>query len=453
MDDRRFSTQLRALLCERCGAPLSVAFDGGAVACGYCSARNVVSARPRGASASGAGVSLDVRPSESAALLDGLDAEAKARAEASIAHLILGPALNPAKIDEAFATYQLTRQEVARSGRPAAHQRLLRLTLLIADDLGAAGEEERRRALLETSLELLTAPPHRQVVLCLLAIAAVHAHEVESAEQWLAPCDPASDDLDAASAFRHARALLDTVAGDHDQVLRRLGGSDGAVPIARRHQAVCALMRANALERKGRLEDAVAVLRHRMAEEPGMGRRAMAAHVRRHAWLDLCPMSLPKALELQTRAAVEHSSVLLPLGRAFVGFGIAILALALTSIAVLLVLDPRVALDGWILVVVGAGFYVPGRLIRDHARLAAELRTRGVEFTGEVVSVEGTSSSTNGFPVKRVTASVIRPDGSYYRASFTQTAEPSVAQELVPGRTIALRVHPELPDLVAMEAM
>jgi hypothetical protein len=134
----------------------------------------------------------------------------------------------------------------------------------------------------------------------MLATAAAKDGDLHAAEQWLAPCDPFASDIEADSAYRQARAYLDTVRHDYRAVIEILGGRDDEIPIIDARDAVCAVLRANAHERLGDTQAAVAALRARMGNESAQGRMAMEQFIAKNAEFSLCPLSMPEAVRGHT---------------------------------------------------------------------------------------------------------------------------------------------------------
>jgi hypothetical protein len=243
-----FSTQARVLMCQNCGAPIEAANASGRSDCTFCTAQNQIVGRNQTLVAPVRAVPLS-------------EEERIARLRAQCGQPWLIPpslvalqedSVIPAwKMDEALAVWKQTRAEVDTTHSPDAAERLIFLCLLLAQTYKKQNDLARWRAAYESTLDTITLPRHRQIVLCGLSCAAAATNDLASAEEWLSLCDARSDDLESDSEYRRARATIDTRAGRFDRVLQVLGATNDAVPIQLALQEVCAGLRANAREQLG----------------------------------------------------------------------------------------------------------------------------------------------------------------------------------------------------------
>jgi hypothetical protein len=97
-------------------------------------------------------------------------------------------------------------------------------------------------------------------VRALLAKSAALNGDPAAAEAWLACCDPAPADLESDGMYRYARACLETARGRFDAVLAILGQNPADVPLPHALDPLAGVVRANAWERLGRPDHAVALL-------------------------------------------------------------------------------------------------------------------------------------------------------------------------------------------------
>lgn len=469
---RTYTTEIRVLLCQSCGAPLEVAPQGGYVACAFCRAQNQISQRRRDFAVPAP--SLPIDENERLGRLRMQDGRPLVP-PTSLMPLLQGSTFHPAKVQEAFLIYQATRQEVLTTHSPEAAERLYFLTLIANSHLTLAGDHARRRALLETSLETLTLPRHVQVIRCLLASASAKEGDFASAEAWLAPCNVASDDIDADSAFRVARAFIDTGKGDYQAVLWCLGPTDDAYPIADTWDPTVGVLRANALERLGDVQGAVNALRSRMSKESYQGRATMEKVIAAHPHLGLCAQSFGLAIQGHTQAAAQVAergatggigSIFFYVGIAICVFGV-ILALGL-AIPMLIggaVSGEDVGLlagagsaifSGFMALVttvpLGAIFAGIGYALRKKGQQAAWLRINGIAAQGTVRGFKSTGMMINDVPVMEVQVDVLHPQVPPYRASFRQLMTPELSQQLAPGTVVPLRVHPQQPTQIILES-
>lgn len=472
MASKTYTTEIRVLLCQSCGAPLQVAPQGGYVACAFCRAQNEVSQRRRDFAVPAP--SLPIDENERLARLRMQDGKPLVP-PASIVPLLQGSTFHPAKVQEAFHVFQSTRQEVLTTHSPEAAERLYFLTLIANSHLTLAGDDARRRALLETSLETLTLPRHIQVIRCLLATASAKEGDFGSAEAWLAPCNVASDDIDADSAFRVARAFIDTGRGDYQSVVRCLGPNDDGYPIADTWDPTAAVLRANALERLGDLQGAVHSLRSRMSKESYQGRATMEKVIAAHPHLGLCAQSFGAATQGHSQAAAKVAergasggigSLFFYLGIVICVFGV-ILALGL-SIPMLIggaISGEGVGLlagagsaifSGFMALVttvpLGAIFAGIGFALRKKGQQAAWLRMNGVPAQGTVRGFQSSGMMINNVPLMDVQVEVRLPNAAPYAATFRQLMTAELASQLTLGAVVPLRVHPQKPTEIILES-
>jgi len=431
-----------------------VAQAGGAVPCGYCGAQNLVQRRnPAGFAIPAPSAPVD--ENERLRRLRSQDGQPLVP-PASLRYLAGPSGIQPARVSEAFHIFESTRKEVETTHSPDAAQRLFFLALLLNTHLGINHDDARRRGLLETTLETVTLPRHIQVMRCLLASASAKEGDIASAEQWLQHCDMRSDVLEADSAFRAARAYVDTAKNDFGQVVQTLGGQDEAYPIADTWDPACAVLRANALEKMGNVEQAVQALRQRMAREGHSGRAMMKKIIDTHSQMALCPQSFPMALAGHTQVAAKRASqgVGGGVGSVFYYLGM-VLVVGATLLAIgLMALDVGAFASGitWIsIVATGGPFMVIGWAIRKKAREAAWLRENGISCMGTVRGCSATGARINGVPMVRVQIDVDHPQMQTYSATLKQLLSVSLQPVLQPGTEVPLRVHPHQPSKIILE--
>jgi hypothetical protein len=466
-----FTAEIRILLCESCGAPLEAPVDGGPITCAYCRAQNVVSTRDERPTLGMPAVPVPVSEEERMQRLRSQDGRPLVPPQ-SLMYLLRGSSFDPSKVQEGFLVYQATRKELRATHSPDAAERLYFLTLIANNYLVEQKDDARRRALLETSLDVLFLPRHKQVVRCLLASAAAKDGDAVAAERWIAPCDARSDDLESDSAWRVCRAYIDTARHDFRAVLGVLGAVDDQVPIADSRDPVAAVLRANALERSGDVNAAVAALRARMRSENATGRMVIEEFVRMNPQLQLCPQSLPAALAGHTQQAAKVAEsgagggvglILMVVGGGLLLLGLG-LGVASVGSAVLFEIGSGQFTAGPILGALGgavgmalgpglAGIIMTplGYALWRGAKEAAYLRTHGLSARGVVRGIAPTGTTINNVPMMRVTVTVMRDDVAPYEASFKQLMGPGMAVQMQPGVQVPLRVHPQKPDKILLE--
>jgi uncharacterized Zn finger protein (UPF0148 family) len=446
-----FRIDARVLACELCGAPLEVGGADGRIPCRYCGSEQEIPRRddrdrpapPR------------IPEEERIARLRAQDGRGPPSIE-SVSGLMLAGRLLPWKVSEALDVWQAARREVRSGARAEAAERLFVLTRALAAHLGEAGEPLRERAVLETALEALAEARHRQVLRATLARSACRDGDRAAAEAWLAACDPASDDLAMDSAYRFARAYLDTAQGAFPRVLAVLGAGHADVPIADELDPACAVLRANAWERTGRADVAVDLLADFKARAGGLGRYEAARFVELHPALRLCEVSEPRAEARQREAALREIDA--TSGRPWV-----MLAIAAVFTAVLAGMVVYQAFFGrdvqgvgllpmWI-AVMGVMPPVFGAIGVDSlrkARRARRLRVAGAPAIGRILRARPTGTATMGVPEARYRVLVVRGRAAY-EASVILHADQARRARLRRGAMVLVRVDRDDPAAIHLE--
>lgn len=285
----------RVTLCSSCGAPLDVGTGGDAVRCGKCGADNQIVARIDDAVSEG-------WSADELARLDHLRAQNPAYApDPALSPFIAGMRLGLHAATDAFAHWQALRARVS-PGDVAAERRLSELAWLLAWRAAEDGDPHRERGLLESLLSLVKTPRATQILRAGLAALAARMGDPAGGEAWLRLCEPRSADLRTDSYYRYARAMVDTAKGELGSVLTELGGNDVEVPIVDELGGACALLRANAWERLGRLGAAVDLLTHYKFESNAFGQQLARSFMHVNQRLDLCPKAELEAERRRQRA-------------------------------------------------------------------------------------------------------------------------------------------------------
>lgn len=455
--DTSFSYQVRVAACDRCGAPSEVAVAGGAFACRFCGAQNHLDVRDEG-------IVAPARPPMSEH-----DRIARLRMQdgkpllppPSLQQLIPGGQLPDWKVDEAVAIWNSTRQELrAARGNYEAAERLVFLTMVLAQRFQMKGDKLRQREMLEGALDVVSLPRHRQIMRGFLCRAAVRAGDLQAAEAWLRPCDPQSDDLQMDSAWRFSRAFIDTARGNFQAVLQVLGQGPHDVPIEDASDDVCAVFRANAWEKLGNVQQAIVLLRQRFAAGGGSGRQVIGQVIQLYANWSLCAMSYPQAMaghnEAAGRVAATRASggihlVFVPIGALMLIAGVVMLLLVFLSIAELVPIDENalggLGAGGGTLTLMGFIFGGIGWALRASAKKAAWLRQNGLPAQGQVQGMSPTGMSINDVPMMQYDILVSIPGRPPYQASTRAL----LGGRIPVGGMVALRVHPQNPQEIVVE--
>lgn len=273
----------RVTLCSNCGAPLQASPSAAPTRCTQCGVENRVVARVDDAITEG-------WSEDEVARVAHLRRQDRSYVpHASIALFVAGMRLSTAHATQAFQVWQHMRTG------SAPEDAFVQLTTLLAWRAAEDGDPHRERGLLESALAVARIPRHLNQLRAALAILACRMRDVNGAESWLATCDPHPIDLHSDSAYRVARAYIDTARGDHSRVLLTLGGNAAEIPVVDELAGPAAFLRANAWERLGRPTTALELLlNYKFEGNPfGQQRGRSFLHIARE--LGLCPTSEPEA--------------------------------------------------------------------------------------------------------------------------------------------------------------
>jgi hypothetical protein len=458
--DTTFSFQLRILLCTHCGAPLEASPAGGQIPCRYCHAVNQLSVR-------------DDRPAFAPTQAPISEQERLGRLRAQDGKPLLPPASLQAlvpngqlpawKVQEALAVWQATRQELRVTANFEAAERLLFLTMILSQHFVDQTDRLRQRAMLESALEVFTLPRHRQVMRGFLCRSACRLGDLQAAEQWLAPCDRLSDDLETDSEYRYSRAFLDTARGDWNAVLRTLGGRFEDVPIQDAMDAACSVLRANAWERLGQVQSAVGLLQQAMAQQGASGRQAISKVIALNAGMRLCEQSHPLAASQHAVVAGQAAAAAVSGGIHKPFFVIGVVCLLASSVCIVLMLTdlifdaPSGAAFGCGIALVtllpmGLIFGGIGYAMGKAAAKAERLQAHGIVGTGQVLGAQPTGMAINHVPQMAIRLQIALPGRPPYEATTKMLMSANVAHALVPGAMVSVRVDPDQPSDVLIEA-
>ena len=481
-----FSYDVRILACQNCGAPINASLEGGQTSCEYCGAVNHVGRRDE---------SRDQRQ-DSGPTLSESERFQRLRAQdgkplrppPSIQHLIAGGALAPQREAQANQLWQQTRAELAQGGAPfPTEERFYFLTFILYEHIGAQNEERRGRAMLETALELLGDQRYRQTIRCMLARNAVRVGDLEAADQWLSPCNPRSDDIHIDTQYRLTTAMIATARGDFSKVTSVLGPQTGDIPIADESDELCSVIRANALERLGDAQLAA----QELATSPGVSRHGIGLVeeiARKHAFLDLCPQSLPMARQMLATGG-KSNDVLTQLGSnatetkgaslgrvifgwVFIACGVLFVLIALLGVVlgVLSAVGLPMLTDGeegstafgigfgvfWIIFagsffVMSLGFIVPGWFALKAARKSRRVWDKGVSATAQVLQMSNAGAESSGSARLRLQLLVNLPGKAPYMVTDTSTPPQGASSRVSPGATLPVLVDPDDPSRVVID--
>jgi hypothetical protein len=293
MTANAYTTQLRALMCPNCGAPVVTSPQGGTYQCGFCRAMGSIGAR------------MDARPQRPPpSPADEQARIARLRFQHEQGHLASpystfvapqdvthiaelrppnswGPWLEAWK----YAVGLLAQDPSAQNQKRVAW--LAQLTATPVLNLGSL-DPSRARAVRETALELLPDPGHKHLIRCALSRGACLQRDLPSAEQWLAACDPYPDNITLDTDYRISASYLHVAHGRSGAVLETLGNQPGAIPIDFGRDFLAGLLRVHACEELGYPQAADGQLRWLFEEEKKMSGPVLLAIMKSNAALNLC---------------------------------------------------------------------------------------------------------------------------------------------------------------------
>ena len=381
-----YDRERRFLLCDQCGAPVDVSTGSGRAQCGFCRAELVV--RMRAAAVASRSARSE---GERLATLAGQDRRFLPPPE--IAHLFVGERITPSGEGAARARFR-ELHHAALAGHPPAQHELFLLGIGLSELAFERGDLLGQRALVETALTALPSPERAQVFHAQLARCALRAGDIGAAEAWLSACNPAAEELLADSAYRFARAYVDTARNDFAAVIRVLGvGAD--VPLSDAYAPECAVLCANAWEKRDELATAIDALVSVKRELGPLARRRTARFVASHGGWSLCPRSEPEAErrvgrieELPVEGGTIAGWLLTAMGAYSLLWGASGIALPIA----LAFMGQREPLAGFAASVLGGGvmgviLFPIGLLGLLGARRERRLRAGGIAYAAHVLGV------------------------------------------------------------------
>jgi hypothetical protein len=393
-----------------------------------------------------------------------------------ILHLFESGAIPTWRIGEAVTLWQTARRDVLSTGNPESSQTVYFLAMALSGAYGEQNDMARQRAVLESSLDVLRLPRHRQALRCMMSRLACRSGDVAAAEQWLLPCDPHSDDLEMDSPYRFARALIATARKDSQGVLAILGRGPGDVPILQAIETVIVALRANAVERLGDVAGASMLLTAYMSQ--GSEHATRLGKVLDH-WsaFALCEQSRGAAQTVQRQGQAQRAVAttgggvglifaVLGVLMAVVGAGLLIRALIVGASSHSSAptggkhghaAPPPVAtagesqaflIPGGILLLMGLIFGGVGIPIYRAGARAKRLALTGERAKAQVLSASPTGLSINNVPQYAFTLMVQRPGGS---APYQTKTKMLGASHIRQGATVSVLVDPQDPSSVIFE--
>lgn len=254
-----YDFEIRVLSCENCGAPIQTSAEGGQTSCNYCGTPMLVQRRQVGR------VQLAHDSGDEQARVAKLRMQVSAPLEQNPYSTVRPPPgcedLTRAAIPEILAKLEQRWREAAalvRREPSFEHQRLLWwCASQLNQGYGLNGKDLERRAVLESTIELLADPGFRHMLFVNLAGAAAGAGDFAAAHRWIEQCDPKPEDIMLDSGYRIGMASVLVREGQFGAVLELVGASVGTVPESHQYRMLFATYRIHALECLGREGEAM----------------------------------------------------------------------------------------------------------------------------------------------------------------------------------------------------
>jgi uncharacterized Zn finger protein (UPF0148 family) len=265
MTQQAGAAEIRMTLCPRCGAPVTTPATGGQFQCPFCQAVGTVVARDDRQGGS------PLSPDQDKARIERLrfqqqqgnsaDPYDMNKVLSDVSHLIGTPAAEFRRAWQAAWNGAVTSLQLSPSD-PINQRRVYWLTAMLGSSANPdRGRDEAewmwRRAVIETALDLLPDPGHRQLLRASLFGKALRTGDIASAERWLGGSDPAPAYLSLDSDYRTSQAMLDIARGNWDRVVAVLGERADDFPFASAMICPSTFYRAHALEELGKHEAAL----------------------------------------------------------------------------------------------------------------------------------------------------------------------------------------------------
>lgn len=297
--DNAYTTEIRALLCTRCGAPITLPAAGNIFQCKYCGVSGTVEDRrapepPRAAPG----------PQEEYARLMKLRMQYQQGPTALAPYGFVPPQdvaylaglRPPHSLGPWFEAWKQAVALLQASGSPLDQMRVAWLARSVsAVYLGLVNSDPlRARAVLETALDLLRDPGHQHMMCCQLSGLASSVGDTESARRWLERCDPYSPWLSLDTVYRIAAAKIHLALQQWDGVILLIGREPREIPIDFPCEHMAGLYQVHAWEGLGQPAVADAQLGMWVADEAMRAPGTIAMILESHRWLQLCAAPLAR---------------------------------------------------------------------------------------------------------------------------------------------------------------
>jgi uncharacterized Zn finger protein (UPF0148 family) len=447
-----YGHDVRMSFCTSCGAPVTAAPGGGAVVCSYCNQRAQVPARDESRDLALAAQQPTMSEAQRFDRLRQQDGK-PLLPPPSLQHLFQGGGIPPANVPAAQEEWKRAHAEVHHGGGYPAEERLYHLTMGLHSAHREAQQQEQARALLESALDVLKEPRHRQMFHSMLARAAARSGDIAGAEAWLATCTPYSDDLQTDTAWRFGRAFISTSTGDFPKVLAVLGSRHGDIPIDDSHDGIATIYRANALERTG--QHALA-LEQLVQIASGVGTDIVDQIIALNNHVQLCPETWPQARQklqamtqnvLVSKSGFKFGCLFFPL---FIG-GFALAgAMGLAEEYLDSDLAPFV-MGGLVIGYIVLTFVIIGITAGKTSKIKKALRTTGIRGSGQIMSLATTGVRVNNRPQLELTFQVQAPGRDPFVIKHREVMPEIRIPQVQPGNVLPVLFSPDDPTLFVID--
>ncbi len=440
-----FSFEIRVVTCNACGAPIAVGEAGGRQDCSHCGGSQDAEAASRAVTRSAA-----MPEAERLERLRQAD-RGSVRPPKAVEHLFAGLELLPWKMGDALARWKTARVEADGNHDYQVERLLHRLSVALADHFEDEGDPLRARSLLEAALDATQEPVFRQMLCGALCRSACRAGDLQAAESWLGLCDPTSIELRADTAYRLARASIDTAQRRHDAVLAVLGRAPGSVPFYNEYEGLCVALQANAFENLGRVDLAVAALDAFNQNSSPFERYLCAQFIASNA--GLCPRSADLADEQQRDRGIRVAGK--AAGAAWFAIGAAVVSGGIGLVVGLILIAFGVWGGGHFALglggLLGTVFGVVGIVDYRKTAHARRLRESGIPAPARIVHARGTGQATMGVPQLLYRVLVLPQHGAPFLAHSMFHADTEMRHRFMPGALVVVRMDPDNRGAVQIE--
>lgn len=400
--------------------------------------------------------------------------------------LVPGGRIEPWKVQEVFAVWQSTREETRTTHSYDAAERLVYLTMVLANHHSRHEDPLRQRALFESALAVFTLLRHRQIMRGFLSRAATREGDLEAAEAWLAPCDTRSDDLDTDTAYRLSRrpSTPDGAHGPRSTTCSDPARVTSRSPTTPSRSRCCSGPTPG--EQRGDLRRASELLQEAMARGAAV-RTSLESILAVHPDWGLCRQTFQRAEAAHTaQAAKSAGEAMGGIGGFFFWTGLLLLLVSVGCVVGMALFGVGAAVAGVIPAVIrlrpalsvslasfsgicgtlafvclmilpttlpmGGIFTAVGHALRKSAKRARRLRLHGIRGTARVLSLRPTGMSVNDVPQMELALRVQLPDTAPFETKTSLLLPPHLAARFASGITVAVRADPDDHREVILES-